>query len=91
MDNSEHRYPFSHIYNSHFLEKASSKEAVDVFGKLLPGGVSCSDGFHIRKKHVEEYKEFVDTKTFRDSLKADASHAFDNNGVYKQGTGGQGS
>ena len=91
MDNSECRHSFSYIHNSYFWGKTSSKEAVDLFGKLLPGGISYSDGLHIRKKHVEEYKELVDTKSFRDSLKADVFHVFDNNGVYKQGTGGQGS
>ena len=90
VDNSKYRHPFSYIYNSYFLGKTSSKEAVDLFGKLLPGGISYSDGLHIRKKHVEDYKDFVDTKTFRDSLKADVLHVFDDNGVYKQGTGGQG-
>jgi hypothetical protein len=81
MDSSKYRHPFSYIYNSYFLGKTSSKEAVDLFGKLLPGGISYSDGLHIRKKHVEDYKNFVDTKTFKDSLKADVFHVFDNNGV----------
>ena len=70
--------------------KTSSKEAVDLFGKLLPGGISCSDGLQIRKKRVEDYKSFVDAKAFRDSLKADVFHVFDDNGVYKQGAGEQG-
>ena len=90
VGNSERRHPFSYIYNLYFLGKTSSKEAVDLFGKLLPGGISYSDGLHIREKHVEDYKDFVDAKTFRDSLKVDVLHVFDDNGVHKQGAGGQG-
>ena len=77
------RHPYSLAYGNYLsIKTGSSAEALNLYGRLIPGGMSDLELSTKRQQFVKQYMDYVSSDEFR--IHRNVLVVFDNNGKYKQ-------